>query len=93
VTVSPATQTVTENQTTTFNCSVRGSPKPKVTWNKVNGSLAAGSFISDKSGALKITKSTFSDSGDYTCSAVNALGRDERTATLIVEGKSYINFS
>jgi len=26
VTVSPVTQTVTENQTATFNCSVRGNP-------------------------------------------------------------------
>ncbi|XP_020617453.1 collectin-12-like [Orbicella faveolata] len=87
VTVSPVTQTVTQNQTATFNCSVRGSPKPKVTWSKVNGSLVAGSFVSDKNGALKITKSTFSDSGDYMCIAVNVLGSDERTATLIVEGK------
>ena len=92
VTVLPATQNVTENQTATFNCSVRGSPKPEVTWSKVNGSLVAGSFVSDKNGTLKITKPKFSDSGDYTCIAINALGRDERTATLIVEGNKNLSY-
>ena len=53
-------------------------------WNKVNGS--AGSFAGDKNGGLKIIKTTFNDSGDYMCTAVNVLGRDEKTAKLIVEG-------
>ena len=88
VTVSPATQTVTENQTATFNCSVRGSPRPTVTWSKVNGSLVAKHLVTDQNGGLKITKSIFNDSGDYMCTAVNVLGRDEKTAKLIVEGKN-----
>ena len=87
VTVSPATRTVTENQAATFYCSGRGNPRPTVTWSKVNGSLVAGRMTSDKYGALKIIKSTFNDSGDYMCTAVNVLGRDEKTAKLIVEGK------
>ena len=57
-----------------------------MTWSKVNGSLVAGRFRSDKNGGLKITKSTFNDSGDYMCTAVNALGKDEETAKLVVEG-------
>ena len=92
VTVSPATQTVTENQTATFYCSVRGNPRPTVTWSKVNGSLVAGRLATDKSGGLKILKSTFNDSADYKCTAVSALGRDEKTAKLIVEGKQLLSF-
>ena len=93
VTVSPVTQTVTENQTATFNCSVRGRPRPTVTWSKVNGSLVVGRSATKKNGGLEITKTTFNDSGNYMCTAVNALGRDEKTAKLIVEGKkSFFEF-
>ena len=88
VTVSPVTQTVTENQTATFNCSVRGNPRPAVTWSKVTGFFVAGRLVTDQNGGLEITKSTFNDSGDYVCTAVNALGRDVKTAKLIVEGKN-----
>ena len=87
VTVSPVIQTVTENQTATFNCSVRGSPRPTVTWSKVNGSFLAGRSATDENGGLQIIKTTFNDSGDYMCTAVNVLGRDKKTAKLIVEGK------
>ena len=87
VTVSPSTQTVTENQTATFYCSVAGNPRPTVTWSKVNDSFKAGSFAGDKDGGLKIIKTTFNDSGDYMCTAVSVLGRDEKTAKLVVEGK------
>ena len=46
-----------------------------------------GRLSTDKNGSLKITKSAFNDSGDYICTAVNVLGRDEKAAKLIVEGK------
>ena len=83
VIVSPDTQTVSENQTATFYCSASGNPQPTVTWTKVKGSLAR----SHKSGRFDITHSTFSDSGDYKCTAVNILGRDEKIVKLIVEGE------
>ena len=58
-----------------------------MTWSKVNGSLKAGSSAGDKNGDLKIIMTTFNDSGEYMCTAVNVLGRDEKTAKLAVEGK------
>ena len=88
VSVSPDIQTVTENQTATFNCSVNGSPRPTVTWSKANGSFVAEHLVTDQNGGLKITKATFNDSGDYICTAVNVLGGDEKTAKLTVEGKN-----
>ena len=87
VIVSPASHTVTENHTAAFNCSVRGNPRPTVTWRKVNASLVAGHLVTDQNGGLQITKTTFNDSGDYMFTAVNVLGRDEKTAKLTVEGK------
>ena len=85
VIVSPDTQTVSENQTATFYCSASGNPQPTVTWTKVKGSLARSHI--NQGGRLDITRSTFSDSGDYKCTAVNILGRDEKFVKLIVEGE------
>ena len=58
-----------------------------MTWSKFNGTFKAGSFAADKDGGLTIVKSAFNDSGEYMCAAVNVLGRDEKTAKLVVEGK------
>ena len=85
VIVSPDTQTVSENQTATFYCSASGNPQPTVTWTKVKGSLARSHI--NQGWRLDIPRSTFSDSGDYKCAAVNILGRDEKIIKLIVEGE------
>ena len=91
--ISPKTQTVTENQTATFYCSASGNPRPTVSWTKVNASLIKGHVVSDEnSGRIEVIYSTFNDSGDYLCTAVNLLGRDEAVAKLIVEGRSATNF-
>ena len=91
--ISPKIQTVTENQTATFYCSASGNPRPAVSWSKVNGSLIKGHVVSDEnSGKIEVIYSTFNDSGDYLCTAVNLLGRDEAVAKLIVGGKSAPNF-
>lgn len=43
-------------------------------------------------GKLEITRSVFSDSGEYKCTAVNIMGRDIKTAKLIVEGNMTKSF-
>ena len=87
VLVSLNTQTVTENQTATFYCSAIGNPQPTVTWTKVNGSLRDGSVKVGNGRRLDIIHSTFNDSGEYKCTAVNILGRDEKIVKLIVGGE------
>lgn len=85
VTVSPVTQTVTENQTATFYCSATGNPRPVVTWSKVNGSLGE-DVRSKNDGKLEILKSSYNDTGKYICEAISALGRDQKITSLVVEG-------
>ena len=84
--VSPNTQTVRENHSATFYCSASGNPKPTVTWTKVKGSLRNNIAKLGHGGRLDIIHSTFNDSGEYKCIAVNMLGQDEKIVELIVEG-------
>jgi len=87
VTVSPVTQTVTENQTATFYCSASGNPEPVVSWMKVGGSLAKErAKINENGGSLEIRSTTYNDSGKYNCTAVSVLGKDSKEATLVIEG-------
>ena len=84
--VSPNTQTVRENHSATFYCSASGKPKPTVTWTKVKGSLRNNIAKLGHGGRLDIIHSTFNDSGEYKCIAVNMLRQDEKIVELIVEG-------
>lgn len=85
VTVSPATQTVTENQTATFYCSATGNPRPVVTWSKVNESLGE-KILSTNDGKHEIPSSSYNDTGKYICTAINVLGQDRKITKLLVEG-------
>ena len=85
VTVSPATQTVTENQTAIFYCSASGNPRPVVTWSKVDESLGE-KILSTNDGKLEISSSSFNDTGNYICKASNVLGQDQEKTKLFVEG-------
>ena len=88
VLVSPNTQTVRENQTATFHCSAFGNPHPTVTWTRVNGSLRDGSVkVIGHGRRLDIIHSTFNDSGEYKCTAVNIQGRAKKIVKLIVGGE------
>jgi len=82
VVISPINQTVKENQSAVFQCSVRGNPKPTVTW------LGASSTpLRSRDGRLEVHDVTLEDTGEYTCIARNLLGTANQTALLIVEGK------
>jgi len=82
VIVSPASETVIENQTTMFYCSAGGSPKPKISWNKLNGSGLMNSR--GHTNKLEIYNAAYNDSGKYVCRATNVLGQDQRVVELLV---------
>ena len=70
VVVSPATLTVNEGGTASFQCSASGNPEPAVTWNKRNSqSQITQSAVSH--GKLELKKVTGNDSGVYQCSRGN----------------------
>ena len=84
VTVTPASVTVTENQTAAFYCSASGNPKPTVSWSKVNDSKMS----KGHQNKLEVKNAQYRDSGKYVCLATNVLGQDKKAVELVVEGKT-----
>ena len=87
VVISPITQTVKENRSAVFQCSVTGNPKPIVTWLKADSAPLTGRFSFDSDGRLKVSRVTLDDAGKYTCVGRNLLGNENQTAVITVEGK------
>ena len=83
MTVSPTSDTVTENQTATFYCSADGNPTPTVTWSRTGDTEP----ISSPHNKLEIRNATYNDSGDYVCTAKSILGEVQKQVKLFVEGK------
>nr|XP_058970725.1 uncharacterized protein LOC131797121 [Pocillopora verrucosa]XP_058970726.1 uncharacterized protein LOC131797121 [Pocillopora verrucosa]XP_058970727.1 uncharacterized protein LOC131797121 [Pocillopora verrucosa] len=81
--VSPASHTITENQTATFSCSADGNPKPRVTWSKMSG--AGQVNINSHDNTLQIINVAYNDSGSYVCVATSILGKAQKTVKLTVE--------
>ena len=93
VIVSPASLTVTQNQTATFYCSVSGNPKPSVSWGRINDTGLVN--MNGHNNKLQIRNIGYYDTGSYVCMAANILGRDQKIVKLFVEGKriQFINVS
>ena len=73
--VSPPTPTVVnETDVASFQCKVRGNPKPQITWLKQNSSLPVNKRIVQSRGTLMIRDVTPQDGGMYSCQAKNLLG-------------------
>uniref|UniRef100_A0A8C4JWL6 Myosin-binding protein C, slow-type n=1 Tax=Dromaius novaehollandiae TaxID=8790 RepID=A0A8C4JWL6_DRONO len=77
----------------TLNCSVRGNPKPKITWMKnkviIMNDPRYRMFSNQGVCTLEIRKPSPYDGGTYTCRAVNELGEAEVDCKLEVKGKSF----
>uniref|UniRef100_A0A670J6Z6 Myosin-binding protein C, slow-type n=1 Tax=Podarcis muralis TaxID=64176 RepID=A0A670J6Z6_PODMU len=75
----------------TLNCSVRGNPKPKITWMKnkivIMNDPRYRMFGNQGVCTLEIRKPSPFDGGTYTCKAVNSLGEAEVECKLEVKGK------
>ncbi|KAL9961767.1 hypothetical protein ACROYT_G030783 [Oculina patagonica] len=83
VIVSPASLTVTQNQTATFYCSADGNPKPSVSWSKISGAGLVNTSGQDNK--LQIRSAGYNDSGSYVCTATNIFGKVQKTVKLLVE--------
>ncbi|XP_072257214.1 myosin-binding protein C, slow-type isoform X5 [Pyxicephalus adspersus] len=74
----------------TLNCSVRGNPKPKITWMKnrvvIENDPRYRMFSNQSVCTLEIRKPSPYDGGTYTCRAVNDLGEAEVDCKLEVKG-------
>ena len=91
VVVSPATLTVNEGGSASFQCSASGNPEPAIAWSKVdNQSEITQSAVS--SGKLQLKNVTGYDSGLYQCLATNILGKDQAVAKLVVNGTLILSF-
>ena len=89
VVVSPMKQTLRENQSAVFQCSVSGNPQPTMTWVGTNGThLQSNSHLGARGGRLEFHHVTLSDAGNYTCVGRNVLGSESQSAKLIVESRN-----
>uniref|UniRef100_A0A8C5UME1 Myosin binding protein C1 n=1 Tax=Malurus cyaneus samueli TaxID=2593467 RepID=A0A8C5UME1_9PASS len=77
----------------TLNCSVRGNPKPKITWMKnkvlIMNDPRYRMFSNQGVCTLEIRKPSPYDGGTYTCRAVNELGEAEVDCKLEVRDCSF----
>ena len=90
VDVSPRNQTVLEGRPSIINCTAKGIPRPVLSWTLDNGELppdAAVRNFSDQS-ILRLSKTSKSMEGWYTCKAKNKAGDARSNSTLHVLGLS-----
>ena len=88
VDVYPRNQTVLEGRPTTINCTVKGAPRPALSWIFDNGELPPDAAISNFSDqfTLKLLKTSKSMEGWYTCKAKNKAGDACSNSSLRVLG-------
>lgn len=82
---------VREGETVVLSTQIVGNPAPKVTWYKNGKPLK--DLIPKQDGhvnTLTLIQPQVSDSGDYSVTAINDLGKVETKATLTVESKNVL---
>ncbi|XP_041357097.1 peroxidasin-like isoform X2 [Gigantopelta aegis] len=72
----------------TFDCSALGTPEPQIRWQKEGRRIHTSSKFVIEGHRLTIQNVQLSDSGTYSCAAVNSAGRAVRSISLLVQGVS-----
>ena len=85
IVISPVNQTVKENQSVLFQCSVSGNPQPTVMWLGIRNTP-----LRSREGRLKLSHVNLDDAGKYTCVGRNVLGSTSESVLLTVQGKEIV---
>ncbi|XP_078373536.1 basement membrane-specific heparan sulfate proteoglycan core protein-like [Oculina patagonica] len=83
VTVTPRKSRIRIGEPAEFTCIASGSPSPKLTWRKLNGSLPVNGTV--RGGVLSIANVTQEDAGIYFCEASNVEGSAKGNGTLDIK--------
>lgn len=73
-----------EGSTVYVRCPATGNPVPKIEWTKFGNLDPKGSSLRIVNNTLVLLNGTWSDSGNYSCTASNGAGSDEKS--------TYLNF-
>ena len=89
VATNPRNQTVFEGRTAEINCTAKGIPRPELSWTFENGKPTPGDAVirnSSNQSTLKLSNTSKSMEGWYTCKAKNKGGVAFSNSTLHVLG-------
>lgn len=83
--------TVTKGGDVTLQCAAEGVPRPAVTWLKDGRPVTGqqGAKILNEGRLLQIKDAKVSDTGRYTCIAVNVAGQADSKHDISVYGRNY----
>ena len=90
VTISAPKVIVNETKTASLLCSASGNPAVQISWSKTKGSLPRSRTKVASNGLMQITNVGLEDAGEYKCDARSILGKDEKTASLVVQSRLFI---
>ncbi|KAG7157810.1 Neuroglian-like 2 [Homarus americanus] len=88
--VPPSDVRSVDGQQVNITCRVFGAPKPRITWMRDGLELTGGRFQVTPEGDLVIQDVSFTDAGDYVCSAENKFGQQEADGSLEVKERTRI---
>lgn len=86
--------TVTKGGDVTLQCAAEGVPRPAVTWLKDGRPVTGqqGAKILNEGRLLRIKDAKVSDTGRYTCIAINVAGQADSKHDISVYGRKYLLF-
>ncbi|XP_044742143.1 neuroglian [Chrysoperla carnea] len=85
ITEPPGHESTVDLRTVTLRCRAFGAPKPEVKWLHGGLELTGGRYNILENGDLEIRDVAFSDSGNYTCFAINKFGKQDASGSLTVK--------
>eukprot|EP00057_Strongylocentrotus_purpuratus_P003908 XP_003727633.2 PREDICTED: basement membrane-specific heparan sulfate proteoglycan core protein [Strongylocentrotus purpuratus] len=86
VTISPASESVSEGERVIFYCQATGDPAPERTWSRIDGDMP--SSAREENGYLVISAVTYEVEGVYRCTATNSHGSDYSDAQITISTDS-----